>query len=124
MPTKLTYPTQIASGEKFEIAGEWVNRAVGRAMRDFNLRLVLVNADGNVVATADAGPLETSKWAKGKTYPIRNTATFKDVAAAGTYNLCLALVDPKGGAAIGLPLKDADGQGGYRVGNVTVSVSK
>jgi hypothetical protein len=124
VPTKLTYPTEIVSGEKFEIGGEWVNRAVGRAMRDFTLRLTLENADGKVIATADAGPLETSTWVKGKSYDFRNTATFKDVATAGTYNLCLALVDPKGGAAIGLPLTDADGRGGYRVGKVTVSVFK
>jgi hypothetical protein len=124
VPTKLTYPTEIVSGEKFEITGEWVNRAVGRAMRDFTLRLTLANNDGKVIATADAGAIATSKWVKGKTYPVQNTATFNDVAAAGTYNLCLTLVDPQDGAAIGLPLKDADGQGGYRVGTVNVSSKK
>jgi hypothetical protein len=124
VPTKLTYPSEIVSGAKFEITGQWVNRAVGRAMRDFTLRLTLVNAEGKVIATTDAGPLEASKWVKGKSYAVQNTATFTDVAAAGTYNLCLALVDPKGGAAISLPLKGAAAQGGYRVGTVKVSVNK
>jgi hypothetical protein len=93
-------------------------------MRDFTLRLTLANNDGKVIATADAGAIATSKWVKGKTYAVQNTATFNDVAAAGTYNLCLTLVDPQDGAAIGLPLKDADGQGGYRVGTVNVSSKK
>jgi hypothetical protein len=119
VPTKLTYPSEIVSGESFEITGEWVNRAVGRAMRDFTLRLTLVDANGKTIATSDADPLGTDKWVKGKTYAVKNGATFKD-AKAGEYTLCVSVIDPKDGRAIALPLKDGRDDGSYRVGTVNV----
>jgi hypothetical protein len=118
VPTKLRYPARIVPKQQFELTSEWVNRGVGRAMRDYTLRLSLADADGKTVATADAGPLGTDKWVKGQTYRVRCAATFDD-AKPGTYTLRIAVVDPKSAAAIQLPLKDG-ADGSYAIGAVEV----
>jgi hypothetical protein len=123
VPTKLNYPREIAAGEPFEITGEWVNRGVGRAMRDFNLRLSIVDGAGKVVCNADAGGLKTSKWVKGKSYPAALSATFKD-APAGKYTLYVSLIDPRGGRTIAMPLKDPRGDSAYAIGEMIVAGAK
>ncbi len=119
VPIGLTHPSQISPGEVFNFAGEWVNRAVGRAMRDFTLRLSLVDSSGAIAASADGGPLETSKWIKGKTYAAKTSVTFTNVRA-GEYELCMSLIDPENGKAISMPLKDGRPEGSYRIGTVRV----
>jgi hypothetical protein len=115
VPTKLSYPVEIVSGKAFEVSGEWVNRAVGRAMVDFKLKLTLADASGKTVATAEAGGLGTDKWVKGKTYPVKSDITFKDVKA-GEYQVFLSLVDPRDGKAIGLPVTGGTSDRSYRLG--------
>jgi hypothetical protein len=119
VPAKLTYPAQVTAGQQFGIAGEWVNRAVGRAMQDFPLRLSLVNDAGKAVATADAGRLGTDRWVKGKTYAAQGKATFAD-APAGEHALHVSLVDPRDGKPIQLPLKGRSADGSYPVGKITI----
>jgi hypothetical protein len=120
VPTKLSYPRSVTSGSSFELSGEWVNRAVGRAMVDFKLKLTLVDGAGKSAATADAKGFGTDKWVKGKTYPVRSTLAFADVKP-GQYELCVSLVDPRDGKAIGLPLKGDVGERAYRVGAIGVA---
>jgi hypothetical protein len=120
VPTTLTYPGTIEPGETFEIAGEWVNRGVGRAMRDFVLRASLTDASGKAIATIDAKGLGTDKWVKGKTYKTASSVTFKALPA-GRYSLALGLIDPRSGETIRLPLKRQNADGLCPVGEVTVS---
>lgn len=122
VPEKLTYPSRIVAGESFEISGEWVNRAVGRAMRDFTLKLSLADDAGKVVATADAGPLGTDKWIKGKTYPIQRKAMFANIPA-GAFQLHVSLMDPKTSKPIQLPLKNVSSDGSYPIGPISVAAN-
>jgi len=46
VPTKVTMPDEIVAGGNFEITIDWVNRGVGRAMRDFRLQVALVDGKG------------------------------------------------------------------------------
>ena len=119
VPAKLTYPARVTTGQQFEITGEWVNRAVGRAMRDFTLRLSLVDGAGKIVATADAGPLGTDKWVKGTTYTARGKTAFAD-APAGEHALHVSLINPKDQKPVQMPLKGAAADGSYPVGKITV----
>jgi hypothetical protein len=119
LPTKLTYPTDIKSNEAFEISGEWANRAVGRAMKNFQPMLVLADAEGKPVAACTTKPLPTSKWLQGKSYPATITGRFGNVPA-GVYRLRIALLDPTSQKPIGLPLKGRENDGSYAVGEVRV----
>jgi hypothetical protein len=60
VPMKVMFPDTIRAGEAFDVEMTWVNRAVGRAMRDFHLRLRLDDA------VCDAGALPTSQWIRGE----------------------------------------------------------
>ena len=123
VPTKLTYPDEIKSNETFEVSSEWVNRAVGRAMKDFRLILVLADAEGKPIASCTTEPLETSKWLKGNTYKIARDARFRGVAP-GTYDLRIGLIDPATSKPVGLPLKDPASAGSYRVGRIRVTSNR
>jgi hypothetical protein len=98
VPTQVSHPASITSGETFTIEMTWQNRGVGRAMRDFRLRLVI--GDQQI----DAGTIETSRWIKGQGYPV--TKEVKSDLEEGSYPLHIALIDPSTGKAIALPLKD------------------
>jgi hypothetical protein len=119
VPTRVQYPAEIRAGEPVPITSEWANRGVGRAMRDYRLRLALVDAEGKVAGAAEAGGTGCDRWVKGRTYAVASKVTFVDVRA-GRYTLCASLIDPKGGAGIGLPLADGDGQKRYKLGAIEV----
>jgi hypothetical protein len=111
LPTKVTYPATIRAGEPFTIQTTWINKAVGRAMRDFHLVLSVSDR------TCDGGVTGSDKWIKGKTYDVRNRATL-DGVAPGTYTLRIGLTD--GGKPIALPLREGD-ESTYPVGRVIVA---
>jgi hypothetical protein len=98
VPMKVMFPDTIRAGEAFDVEMTWVNRAVGRAMRDFHLRLRLDDA------VCDAGALPTSQWIRGETYTTTSKAKF-DAIAPGKHVLRFELIDPRDGRVITLPLK-------------------
>jgi hypothetical protein len=69
------------------------------------------------IASFDAGVLKTQEWIKGDAYKASNACELKDVAA-GTYQLCISLIDPKDGKSINLPLRDRRADGSYPVGMI------
>jgi hypothetical protein len=107
VPTRVTYPSSITAGESFTIEMTWQNRAVGRAMRDYNLRIII--GDKQI----DAGAMETSRWIKGSDYPIVKEIKLSDLEQ-GAYPLHIALIDPATGKPIALPVKDG------AIGTITV----
>jgi hypothetical protein len=119
VPTKVQYPAHVRSGQSFRFASDWTNRAVGRAMRDYTLRLSLADAQGQPVTTIDAGGTGCNRWVKGQAYAVRHRATFRDVPS-GRYTLRLSLIDPKTRTPIALPLEDGDGNKTYPLGAVDV----
>ena len=117
VPTRVTYPAEFRAGEKLQIDSEWINRGVGRAMRDFRVRLTLVDAAGKIATSAAAGEVKSTQWIKGETYKSRNAVTFAAVPP-GEYRLCLSLVDPKADQPIQLPLHDRRDDGSYEIGRI------
>jgi hypothetical protein len=117
--TKVVLPSEIRADTPFEIKLEWVNRGVGRAMRDFLLRLSLRDSQGKPMATCDIGALQTSRWLHGEQQTAAHTTRFKGVPP-GQYELCVELIDPQSHQPIALPLKRKVGEGVYALGQIKV----
>ena len=108
VPTKVSYPKSVAPGETFRIEMSWENRGVGRAMRDYQLRIVVGTEQ------IDAGPVQTSRWIKGQTYDLTKDLKFPELAP-GSYPLHIGLIDPATGQPVAIPLKDG------AIGTLTVA---
>lgn len=105
VPLKVTMPKVIKAGEAFTLDMEWINRSVGRALRDYALRLRLADDKGHSLAQADAGTLRTSQWLEGDKQTVTASATFPKIAGdSGKAALLLSLHDPATGRVIKLPL--------------------
>jgi hypothetical protein len=115
VPTRVTYPAEFH--RVLGLKSQWVNRGVGRATRDYAMRVTLVDERGTVAAKADAGTVDTDAWIKGQTYADARDVTFEGVAP-GAYRLCLSLTDPRDGKPIQLPLHNRREDGSYDIGVV------
>ena len=104
MPLEVTLPRQVRAGEPISLDMKWVNRAVGRAIRNYTLRVRLVRDKNHVLATADAGPLPTSQWLEGDEQQVAATATFPKISATGKAMLQISLFDPATNRPIAIPL--------------------
>jgi hypothetical protein len=123
VPTRVAYPTIIANGTPFKIETRWINRGVGRALRDYEQRFYLVAADGHVAATASGGPIQTSDWVADGEHTVLATAEFKNVPD-GSYQLAIGLHDEQVRRAIELPIEAGGPSGSYRIGNISVTADK
>jgi hypothetical protein len=119
VPTRITYPSEIHAGERFRIDSDWINRGVGRAMRDYLLRLTLTDDKDATIAAADAGTLDTDAWIKGATYQATKSVPFEN-ATPGAYQLRMTLIDQREKRPINLPLADRREDGSYPVGAIRV----
>lgn len=105
VPLEITLPKEVTAGEPFTLRGKWTNRAVGRALRDYHLRVRLATASGEPLAETDTGPLPTSAWLHGDTATTASGVVFGTIAGATTTaKLLISLHDPVTARAIALPL--------------------
>lgn len=119
VPTAVTYPDRIERNAPLKVEAVWVNRAVGRSVIDYSLTVILKDASGQDVFSADAGTLGCSRWIKGEQFPVAKTVTPAGLAP-GEYRLCLKMVDPRTKLPIALPLKARNSDGSYPVGSIVV----
>jgi hypothetical protein len=120
VPTLLEYPASIKSDESFEIRSTWINRGVGRALRNYQLRFCLRSEAGKSIRERRTREVSTASWVKGETYAVRSRARFDDLRA-GKYELCLSLLDPKAGRLIALALHERNEDGSYVLGTLHVA---
>lgn len=105
VPLKVVMPKTIRADESFPLEMEWVNRATGRALRDYTLRLRLADKSGDVLAQVEAGILPTSQWLEGDKQNVRLTATFPKIGGSSNKaRFLISLFDPATRRAIKLPL--------------------
>jgi hypothetical protein len=123
VPTRVAYPTSFSNGMQFKVETRWLNRGVGRALRDYELRLVLITADGHVAATASGGLIQTSKWTAGREHNVSAQVVFKNVPA-GVYAFAVGLHDEKSNRDIELPIAGLGPSGSYRFGNISATADK
>jgi len=117
--TKAAFPSEIRADTPFELKLEWVNRGVGRAMRDFLLRLSLRDSKGKPASQCDIGPLQTSRWLHGEQQSAAHIARFTAINP-GSYQLCVMLIDPSSEQPIRLPLKNKVEEGVYSLAKINL----
>jgi hypothetical protein len=119
VPVTVTYPAKAGRDVDFKLNAVWVNRAVGRAVVDYTLALKLKDSTGKDVFSANLGALSCRQWIKGRQYPVEKVANLSGVTT-GEYQLCLAVLDPRTGKPVGLPLKGKNADGSYAIGPVQI----
>ena len=119
VPTRVQRPAQATNGVPFEIRFDWINRGVGRALRDYQIRFLIVTPDGAVVADDAPDILPTSQWLAGSSYSSRNKGIFQNIPP-GDYQLAFVLRDPATQRAIALPLRNGGPEGSYKLGPVRI----
>ncbi len=119
VPTSVSYPTTLENDRDFELHAEWVNRGVGRALRDYKLMAGLIRADSATEARMIGGAIPTSRWIAKEKYATETSLKFADVAP-GEYDLAIGLIDPQTSRAIELPLENGVAGGLYRVSKISI----
>lgn len=118
-PATVEYPGTIAAGAPLPLEMEWLNRGVGKAARKFHLHVALMDEQGQAAATADAGSLETDRWLNNLAYRVSRKVILQGVKA-GRYDLRIALIDPRTGKPLGLPIAENSKDGFYRAGPINL----
>jgi len=119
VPTHVEYPSRIKPDVPFAVRSTWVNRGVGRALRDYQLTFWLVGPDGLRVAESNGHQLQTASWVKGETYTVKQRVSFP-FAKPGHYRIAISLRDPNTSRPIALPLHTKIGDDTYPIGPVEV----
>lgn len=139
IPSSITFPAMIQTGQVFSMQIIWENHAVGRLIKDkFHLRAFLKDSNGNVrwqgddrsfdpsvfVNGNDFDPDNPDEWWKdGRQYSEHLTMTWTSSGLpVGTNDLYLAIVnDDDEKPAIRLAIDGGDEQIRYKVGTVVVT---
>lgn len=122
VPTRVQYPNVVTNGVPFEVRFDWVNRGMGRALRDYQIQFLLIGSDGAKVAESAPYLLGTSQWLQGTVYPAAHEVTFQNLSP-GEYQLAFVLHDPVTRRTIVLPLPGGE-EGRYEIGRVKVNPSQ
>jgi hypothetical protein len=123
VPTRIGYPASIATGAPFKIEIRWVNRGVGRALRDYALGFSLLGKDGKAVGHSLPEQIRSHEWVAGRDYDIALKAVFKNVKP-GNYRLAFGLYDDQTARPIELPIGGAAAGGRYLTGDINVTADK
>jgi hypothetical protein len=115
VPTRVQYPNQITNGVPFEVRFDWVNRGVGRALRDYQIQFLLMSPASGKAAESAPDTLSTSRWLQGTIYSTTQGVTFQNLPP-GDYLLAFTLRDPATQRAIALPIPGAGVEGRYEIG--------
>jgi len=118
VPRELKYLAKVVSGDKFDIDTIWLNRGVGRALRDYELTFMLQKSDGGTVATSSPTVAPTRQWIAGSEYPFKCSVQFERVPP-GHYELWMKMTDSLDGRPIHLPLAGCDSS--YRLGDIELT---
>ena len=88
------HPAAVRRGGNLSVDMKWANVGVGKLYRPFKLRLMLLDAAGEIACSADA-KADPRDWLPGE-YAIAETLRIPDSLKTGTYTLAVAVVDPAG----------------------------
>ena len=122
VPLEATLPKAISAGKKFILKIEWTNRAAGRALRDYTLKVRLTGNNGRpILAETEAATLSTSQWLQGDKHITRTEISFPKLTADGPAKLDIALYDPSTKRVIHLPLASSTRGGFCRIAEVLIT---
>ncbi|MCI0158813.1 DUF4832 domain-containing protein [Leifsonia shinshuensis] len=118
--TKASYPRSVMAGSTLELRQDWVNRAVGRAWKQYPLKVYLTDSAGTTVWSGTDSAFDQRDFVRGSSYPVSSRFTLPSTVPAGSYQLRIAMVDAAGNPAITLAIAGKDAQGRYPIGNIVV----
>ncbi len=118
LPKKVIYSRTVGAGMVINIKTIWVNRGVGRAMRNHQFHVGLRDVRGALVLESCIGKLPTSRWIAGQEYKASSRLSIGNTMA-GQYTLLIALSDGVSGQRINLPVKGGH-SGWYPVGPLEI----
>lgn len=119
VPTRVTYPDAIAAGHNMTVSLNMVNRAVGRAVRDYLVRVALMSGGRNVFEFT-LNSLDTSRYVKGNNYGRTVIGRVPLTAPQGEFDAFLRLYDTKTGRYVSMPVEGGKGTGGVGLGRIRV----
>ena len=114
VPAEVKCQLRGLAGRLMDVEIVWLNRGVGRALRDYNVRLLLRAPRSDTIAVESQKTLPTSQWFAGQRYTCRYRVP---APKAGEYELCIAVIDPLSNKPVQLPLT-AHNEAGYLLGTV------
>lgn len=117
VPVRVNCPQRFVAGRPARVTVNWVNRGVGRALRDFAATFRLTSPGSREAIDAVAVTVPSSTWFPGQTYRVTATVSFAAVPA-GKPLLWLRLADPRDDRSIGLPLQGGTMDGFYPLGQL------
>lgn len=103
-------PTRVKTGPDF-LEIDWVNRGVGKALRDYRLFYRQVSRFGQVMDAGEAGAVDCSLWLRDQPRTTRHALRLDP-----SLRLQLGLRDPASWRMIQMPLADRTADGYYPVG--------
>jgi hypothetical protein len=116
----VTHIDSIAAGSSLSVAMNWNNKGVAPFYFKWPLELSLANASGAIAATTKTNA-DIRNWLPGQISDTQLLNVPSDLAA-GTYTLCVAILDPatnKPGVNLAINGKRPDGR--YKLGTVKVT---
>jgi hypothetical protein len=119
---KAEYPTRVSPGQTLDLALHWENRGVGACRRNYPVAVFLLDAASKPAFAAASSESDCRRWEPGKA-TIENLVFHLPAGlAAGTYALCLGLVDSPVTlhCALRLGIKGRDELGRYRLGTISI----
>lgn len=119
VPVKVEYPALAKSGGEARVSMWWANRASGRAIRNYHLRMRLTSRSGVPATEVDVGKLPTSQWAAGRIYSLHRKFRVGN-PGRGDYALEAGLLDTESGRMINLAVAGFRA-GWFRVGDLRLT---
>ncbi len=117
VPVRVNCPQRLVPGRPARVTVNWVNRGVGRALRDFAVSFRLTDAEGQHAADSTSTTVPSSTWVQGQTYRVNTTVSFATLPV-GKPALWLRLTDPRDNRSIALPLRGGTPDGFYPLGQL------
>jgi len=115
---RLEYPKTVAPGSMMPIHMWWLNAGVAPAYNNYLLAVQLRSAKDSVVINV---PVDIRKWLPGDAL-FDGTVYIPDTLPMGTYELRVAMLDPRSGKpAIRFAIAGRDPDGWYSEGQVRIS---
>ena len=114
---RLEYPNTVSAGSMMPVHMWWLNAGVAPIYREFSLAVELKSSK---TATVMQVPVDIRKWLPGDAV-FDGTLYVPENLAAGTYDVRIAMLDPRTGQpAIRLAIEGWQGDGWYGMGSLTV----
>lgn len=119
IPREVAVTLPSAPGGPLQLATRWVNRGVGRALRDYHAQWSLHDSQERCVSRSQPSMLPTSQWIQGTEYAVADSGALPP-PPPGRYRLALTLIDPLDQRPIQLPLAERLTTGIPVVGLLTI----